>query len=153
MTIPKTITLACAISALLIATLHAEDRYLGKLGGNRFDRDSTSNPIGQYGSSISSKSINNPIGEYGSSIRSKSANNPFAANPPKLYNSDGEYLSKLSSNKFDPESISNPIGQYGSSISPKSINNPTGRYGSSISPHSPTNPFATDPPVIVYEDY
>ena len=57
-------------------------KYLGQLGGSKYDSDSTSNPYGRYGSKYSSDSINNPYGEYGSRYSSKSPNNPYATNPP-----------------------------------------------------------------------
>lgn len=113
-----------------------DGEYLGEYSENSLDPDSTSNPIGQYGSSISPNSVNNPL----------------ATDTPKLYSQDGKYLGKVSSNTLDPESISNPIGKYGSSISPDSVNNPIGRYGSSISPESANNPLATEAPVIIYGD-
>lgn len=70
----------------------------------------------------------------------------------KLYSSDGEYLGKLSNNKYDAESTSNPYGEYGSKYSTKSINNEYGEYGSKYSSQSPNNRFATDPPKL-YDDY
>jgi hypothetical protein len=102
------------------------EKYRGKLNSDRDDPDSVSNPYGQYGSQYSSKSINNPYGPYGGQYSSKSINNPYASNPPKLYNQNGEYRGKLSSNSYDPESVSNPYGQYGNQYSSKSINNPYG---------------------------
>ena len=143
--------MAIALVMIFVCSVaFAEQKYLGRLSTNKIASDSTSNPIGQYGSSISPKSINNPIGQYGSSISPNSVNNPLATNTPKLYSQDGKYLGKVSSNTLDPDSISNPIGRYGSSISPDSVNNPIGQYGSSISPQSARNPLATNAPRIVY---
>ena len=148
--------LAVLIISLNVPYTYCEDNedgeYLGEYSENSLNPDSSSNPIGQYGSSISPKSINNPIGQYGSAISPNSANNPLATDTPKLYSQDGKYLGKVSSNTLDPESISNPIGRYGSSISPDSVNNPIGRYGSTISPESANNPLATRAPVIVYDN-
>ena len=62
--------------------------YLGKLGGNPYDADSTSNPYGEYGSRYSPKSINNPYGEYGSPYSNKSPNNPYATEAPKIIHYD-----------------------------------------------------------------
>jgi hypothetical protein len=62
--------------------------YLGVLGGNKYNPDSTSNPYGQYGSKYSPKSINNPYGQYGSEYSNKSPNNPYATQAPKVYNSN-----------------------------------------------------------------
>jgi len=127
-----------------------DGEYLGEYSENTLDSDSTSNPIGQYGSSISPKSINNPIGRYGSQVSPNSVNNPLAIDTPKLYSQDGKYLGKVSSNTLDPDSISNPVGRYGSPVSPDSVNNPVGRYGSKVSSESANNPLATKAPVIIY---
>lgn len=128
----------------------AEQKYLGRLSTNRIASDSTSNPVGQYGSTVSPTSINNPVGQFGSSVSPNSARNSLATDTPKLYSQDGHYLGKVSSNTLDPDSISNPVGRYGSPVSPDSVNNPVGRYGSSVSPESANNPLATDAPEIVY---
>ena len=128
----------------------AEQKYLGRLSANRIASDSTSNPVSQYGSSVSANSINNPVGQFGSSVSPNSARNSLATNTPKLYSQDGKYLGKVSSNTLDPDSISNPVGRYGSPVSPDSVNNPVGRYGSSVSPESANNPLATEAPNIVY---
>ena len=62
----------------------------------------------------------------------------FAA--PELYDSQGNYRGKLSSNPYDSESVSNPYGRYGSEYSPDSINNPYGA-GSEYKADSPNNPY------------
>ncbi len=133
--------------------VYADDdgEYLGRYSANPIDSDSTSNPVGEYGSTVSPNSINNSVGPYGSSVSPTSARNPFATDTPKLYSQDGEYLGKLSANQFDPESISNPVGVYGSPCSPKSVNNPVGRYGSTVSPESANNPLATNAPRIYHD--
>jgi hypothetical protein len=59
-------------------------KYLGTLGGNRYDADSTSNPYGQYGSRYSADSVNNPYGQYGSRYSNDSPNNPYATNAPAV---------------------------------------------------------------------
>jgi len=140
----------CSIGQSMPYAYGEDEEYLGEYSENTLDPDSTSNPIGQYGSSISPTSINNPIGQYGSSVSPNSVNNPLATDTPKLYSQDGKYLGKVSSNTLDPDSISNPIGRYGSPISPDSVNNPIGRYGSKISPESANNPLATNAPRVVY---
>ena len=66
-------------------------KYLGQLGGSRYDPDSTSNPYGQYGSKYSSDSINNPYGEYGSRYSNESANNPYATQAPIIVNPTRRY--------------------------------------------------------------
>src|SRR5258705_11342146 len=97
----------------------------GNLSRNRFDPNSTANPYGA-GSPYDPNSINNPYGRYGSEYSPDSANNPYATNAPKLYDSDGSYRGRLSTNPYDPDSTSNPYGRYGSKYSPVSINNPYG---------------------------
>jgi len=76
-------TLAVLLAA---ASAFAGDKYLGNLGGNRFDPNSTSNPYGRYGSPYSADSINNPYGRYGSPYSADSPNNPYAINPPVIRN-------------------------------------------------------------------
>ena len=131
-----------AIAGILALTgegVLAED-YLGQLSAQPIGRNSTSNPYGPYGSEFSSDSVNNPFGRYGSPFSNDSARNPFASNPPKLYDSEGNYRGKLSANPFDPESISNPFGRYGSPYSADSVNNRFGA-GSPFKPDSPNNPL------------
>lgn len=148
----KILVLFIVLMLLAASVAYAEQKYLGRLSANKVAADSTSNPVGQYGSTVSSTSINNPVGQFGSSVSSNSANNPIAINTPKLYSQDGKYLGKVSSNTIDPDSISNPVGRYGSPVSPYSVNNPVGRYGSTVSSESANNPLATNAPRIVYED-
>lgn len=56
----------------------------------------------------------------------------------KLYGNDGQYLGKVSNNKYDSESISNPYGKYGSKYSSTSINNQYSNYGSKYSTENKT---------------
>jgi hypothetical protein len=84
--------------------------------------------------------LTNPFGPYGSSFNNQSATNPFATDAPRLYDQQGNYRGKLSTNLYDPDSTSNPYGRYGSPFSPDSINNPYGA-GSPYNPSSPTNPY------------
>lgn len=123
---------------------------LGNLSANPFLNNSTSSPYGA-GSKYNPNSINNPNGVYGSQYSNKSAKNPYATDAPKLYDQNGEYKGKLSTNKYDPESISNPYGVYGSKYSPKSINNPYGE-GSQYKLNSPTNPYGTGLKIIGSDD-
>jgi hypothetical protein len=58
--------------------------YLGDLGGNRYNPNSTDNPYGQYGSRYSGDSINNPYGKRGSKYSGDSPNNPYASSPPAI---------------------------------------------------------------------
>ena len=121
-----------------------QNKFLGKLNANPLDPDSTSNPLGRYGSPLSPDSINNPLGVFGSPLSPYSATNPLATSAPKIVSPYGRYLGKLSSNPLDPDSTSNPLGLYGSPLSPDSINNPLRTFGSFLSPYSATNPLATE---------
>jgi len=114
-------------------------RYLGNWSANQFAPNSTSNRFGA-GNEFSPDSVRNEYGRYGSPYSSESANNPYATNAPRLYDSQGNYRGRLSSNPYDPESISNPYGRYGNRFSPDSVNNPFGA-GNPFSADSPTNPF------------
>jgi hypothetical protein len=116
------------------------DEYLGQLSENPYNPDSTSNEYGQHGSKYSGSSINNPYGRYGSQYSNESATNTYATNSPKLYDSDGNYRGKLSTNKYDPDSVSNPYGRYGSEHSSDSINNPYGA-GRPYRQDSPNNRY------------
>jgi hypothetical protein len=61
---------------------------------------------------------------------------------------DGQYLGKLTLNKFDRDSIANEYGNYGSKYSNSSIFNRYCNYGSPYSSLSPYNIFTSTPPVI-----
>lgn len=113
---------------------------LGQLSVNPYAPESTANPYSAAGSEYSSKSIRNPYGTYGSPYSNQSATNPHATDAPKLYDAEGNYRGKLSSNPYDPDSISNPYGRYGSRYSADSINNPYGA-GNPYRSDSPTNPY------------
>jgi hypothetical protein len=77
---------------------------------------------------------------YDSPFSNHSATNPFATDAPRLYDQQGNYHGKLSTNPYDPDSTSNPYGRYGNPYSPDSLNNPFGA-GNPYNPSSPTNPF------------
>lgn len=92
--------------ALVAGHACADRKYLGRYSSNTIDSDSTSNPVGQYGSSVSPNSINNPVGQfgspvsadsvnnpvgiYGSSVSSQSARNPLATDAPRVVYGDDE---------------------------------------------------------------
>lgn len=65
-----------------------------------------------------------------------------------IFANDGQFLGKLSLNRFDNESISNVFGPYGSKYSSTSINNIFSIYGSRYSSLSPNNPYTSTPPRI-----
>lgn len=124
---------------LMISVSTYADEYIGQYSINSLRMDSITNEFGA-GSSFNPNSVNNPYGKYGSEYNNESASNPYAGNAPKLYDSEGNYRGRLSTNQYDPESVSNPYGRYGSEFSPDSINNPYGA-GSPYSPDSPSNPY------------
>ena len=127
------------IVVLLFLPLAVHAEYLGDLSENELNPNSILNDIGAYGP-LSPTSPRNSIGMYGSPISPYSANNPLATNAPRLYDQEGNYRGKLSTNQLDPDSISNPLGRYGSSLSPDSLNNPLGA-GNPLDPGSPKNPY------------
>lgn len=111
--------------------------YLGQFSINKYNSDSVSNAYGKgnpYGT------FRNPYGPYQNPYSSQSINNPYATQAPKLYDSQGNYRGRLSSNPYDPESISNPYGRYGNPYSPDSIHN---RFGAG-------NPYRYDSPFNSY---
>lgn len=118
----------------------AQAQSIGRLSANPYQQDSTSNPYSPVGSPYSATSINNPHGTYGSPYSPNSVNNPYATDTPRLYDQQGNFRGKLSSNPYDPDSIANPYGRYGSRHSPDSINNPHGA-GSPHRQDSPNNPY------------
>lgn len=113
--------------------------YLGQYSANKYNPNSTSNPYSSYGSQYGN-GINNNFGKYGSPYSNSSARNPYATNAPKLYDRNGKYHGRLSTNPYHPDSTSNPYGRYGSKYSPDSINNPYGA-GNPYSPSSPKNSY------------
>lgn len=90
-----------------------------------YDPRCLDNPYGA-GSRYAPNGINNPYSERGSQYSNRSANNPYATDAPKIYDQQGNYRGRMSSNQYDPDSVSNPYGRYGSKYSPDSINNPYG---------------------------
>ena len=62
------------------------------------------------------------------------------SNAPNLYDQQGNYRGRLSSDPYGQDSISNPYGRYGSRYSNESVNNPFGA-GSRFKLDSPNNPF------------
>jgi len=122
--------------------------YLGQMSVNKYAPNSTSNPFGA-GSQFNAYSINNKFGKYGSKFSPYSAKNPYATSPPKLYDNQGNYRGKLSTNRYDPDSVSNPYGRYGNPYSSDSINNKYGA-GNPYSPDSPYNQYGTG--ISVYGD-
>ena len=129
--------LFAVLLSLIPLSVQAEE--LGNLSANPYNSDSTANPFGA-GSPFKPDGINNQFSPYGSPFSNQSATNPFATNPPRLYDQQGHYRGKLSTNPYDADSTSNPYGRYGSPFSQDSINNPDGA-GSPYRSDSPTNPY------------
>lgn len=86
---------------------------MANAGCNQFDPNCLSNPYGA-GSPYKADGLMNPYSRYGSPYSNQSWRNPYATDAPKLYDSNGNYRGKLSSNPYDPDSTSNPYGRYGS---------------------------------------
>ncbi len=146
----KKLLFICAAVLLLIAPALAGD-YLGQLTVNPYEPGSVSNPYGEHGSSYAPDGINNPASPYGNPYSPDSISNPYSTNPPRLYDSDGNYHGTLSDNPYDPDSVSNPYGRYGNPYSPDSINNPYGA-GNPYSPDSPWNPYGQGMTIIGGEE-
>ena len=106
-----------------------------------FDQDCLNNPFGA-GSPFKPNGLMNPYSQYGSPYSNKSWTNPYATDPPRVYDSQGNYRGKLSTNPYDPDSTSNPFGRYGSPFSSDSIKNPFG----------PGNPFSNEKIYVVPAD-
>lgn len=129
--------LLASLLLLIPLTVHAE--YLGDLSTNQFAPNSIANSFGA-GSPFSSNSVTNEFGIYGSPFSNQSATNPYATDAPRLYDQQGIYRGRLSTNQYDPDSVSNPYGRYGNPFSPDSLNNPFGA-GNPYRADSPTNPY------------
>ena len=79
------VALAALVAVLLAGPAAADDyKFLGKLGGNKYDAKSTANPYGPHGSPYSPNSINNPYGRYGSPYSSQGVRNPYTTGGPKI---------------------------------------------------------------------
>ena len=91
----RVIFLLFALMVTLPLSVHAED--LGELSANPFNPDSTSNPFGA-GSPFKPDGLNNPFSPYGSPFSNQSATNPYATDGPRLYDQQGQYRGKLSTN-------------------------------------------------------
>ena len=74
---------------------------------NEYDPNSIANLYGA-GSPFSPSSVTNEFGIYGSPFSDQSATNPYATDAPRLYDQEGNYRGKLSTNQYDPDSVSNP---------------------------------------------
>lgn len=127
------------ILLIFLPGVSSADEYIGQYSINQYLPAAIANQYGS-GSQYDPRSVLNQYGEYGSQYSNKSANNPNATDAPRLYDSQGNYRGKLSTNRYDPESISNPFGRFGSQFSPESVNNEFGA-GNRFNPESPNNQF------------
>src|SRR5947208_15062825 len=92
----------------LLATIsHASAQYLGNLSNNPYAPNSLGNPYGA-GNPYNPNSVTNPYGQYGNPYSPHSATNPYATQASRLYDQDGNYRGRLSTNPYDPDAISNP---------------------------------------------
>lgn len=127
------------VGLLFCRPLSVHAQYLGNLSSNEFDPDSIANPFGA-GNPFTPNSLTKEFSRFGSPFSNQSASNPYATDAPLLYDQQGNYRGKLSTNQYDPDSTSNPFGRYGSPFSPDSLNNPFGA-GNSYRLDSPNNPY------------
>jgi hypothetical protein len=84
--------------------LAADDQYLGRITGNRYDTNSLLNEYGPYGSKYSQTSIFNPYSPYGSPYGQFSVNNPYSSTPPQLF-IHGNLLGRVTKNPYIPQRI------------------------------------------------
>lgn len=90
-----------------------------------YDPRCLNNPYGA-GSPYKPDGLMNRYSPYGNPHSNKSWTNHYATDAPRIYDNQGNYRGRLSTNPYDPDSVSNPYGRYGSPYSPDSINNPYG---------------------------
>lgn len=95
---------------LLLVPLSTSAKDLGELSANPYQQNSMANPFGA-GSPFAPNGINNPFSPFGSPFSNQSVRNPFATDAPRLYDQQGNYRGKLSTNPYDPDSTSNPYGR------------------------------------------
>lgn len=74
--------------------------YLGCLNCSAYVTDSISNEYGAHGSSYSSDSIKNHYSQYGSAYSTYSVCSPYAADPPVIVDSNGNYYGRLTLNEY-----------------------------------------------------
>ncbi len=114
--IPFLRAVAFAASLLLISSAQAACPY---------DYNCLNNPYGA-GSPYAPNGLMNPYSQYGSPYSNKSWSNPYATQAPQIFDEQGNYHGRLSTNPYDPDSTANPYGRYGNPYSSDSLNNPYG---------------------------
>lgn len=75
-----------------------KNRYLGKITSNSIDTESIWNTASLYGSSVGLYSVWNTVGTYGSETSMYSASATLATHPPKIYDSNGNFVAYLTEN-------------------------------------------------------
>lgn len=113
----KLLLVSAAVVAFMTAQVSAQTCPYGQ--------NCLNNPYGA-GSPYKADGLMNPYSQFGSPQSNKSWTNPYATDAPKMYDEQGNYRGKLSTNPYDPDSISNPYGRYGNPYSAESLNNPYG---------------------------
>lgn len=99
------------------ARIVADDgQFLGIISRNSVSSDSISNTVGSYGSTVSSTSIFNSVGNYGSSVSSLSPFNSVSSSPPKIVDSNGNFIAYLTKNtiktpRVDPDDLKDFLGR------------------------------------------
>jgi len=99
------------------ARIVADDgQFLGIISRNSVSSDSISNTVGSYGSTVSSTSIFNSVGNYGISVSSLSPFNSVSSSPPKIVDSNGNFIAYLTKNtiktpRVDPDDLKDFLGR------------------------------------------
>ena len=90
---------AFAASLLLISSAQAACPY---------DYNCLNNPYGA-GNPYAPNGLMNPYSQYGSPYSNKSWSNPYATQAPQIFDEQGNYHGRLSTNPYDPNSTSIPM--------------------------------------------
>ena len=83
------ISLAFLLTVLISSNVKAGE-YIGRIGGNPFCSDCTSNMFAPIVNPFNPNSLTNPFGKYGNEFSPYSPYNPFATQTPKLYGGDDD---------------------------------------------------------------
>lgn len=83
------ISLAFLLTVLISSNVKAGE-YIGRIGGNPFCSDCTSNMFAPISNPFNPNSPRNEFGPYGNPFSPYSANNPFATNTPEVYGTADE---------------------------------------------------------------
>ncbi|MBN1846760.1 MAG: hypothetical protein JW810_13835 [Sedimentisphaerales bacterium] len=91
---------------LLQGRIVAQDgHFLGNLIPDEFDPNSLFNEFGVYRSETDDRSLFNEFGPYGDDFSDLSACNAWADKPPKIYDTEGNFIAHLSANRDIPNRI------------------------------------------------